>query len=351
MVIKKIVIGLLFCIVCSQCLEPFDFGIEESDVEKVLVVDGVLSNSIGPHKITLSRTQPFGLKFIDPVTNAKIILNNQYEYTEEDNGEYILNDVKIEIGKEYVLEITLADGKIYSSSPTQMPSVVKADSSYVKYELDIFNTLTGIERISKVINIYIDSPLPNNSEGQQTYLRWVTDGLVVFPEESCGGLHMPKTCYIYQAPNAQTLTLQSSENITGNRLIEQQVAQKNNHMINDFKALYVFSTYQYSITKESFSYWSRLQSLANQSGTVFDLPPAALHGNVRNVNDENELVLGYFDVAAVDTVRARVIGADYRTNINGIVPCSPFNRRRWPTECCECLVLEGAGTERPEWLK
>lgn len=347
---RKPLYYILICLLCTQCLEPFEFDLKEEDVEKVLVVDGVLSNSSGPHQITLSRTQPFGSKFIDPVTNAKIFLNGEYEYLEQAEGVYILENVPTSIGEEYSIEIVLDDGNSYVSSPSIMPMPVKADSSYVKFEQAIFNTLTGRDRSAKVINVYVDTPLPMNTQGQATYLRWVTDGLSVFPEESCGGLHIPKSCYIYQAPNAQNLTLQSSENISGNRLIDQQVAQKTDHTQNDFKALYVFSTYQYSISKESFTYWSRLKSLANQAGTVFDLPPAALQGNVRNVDKDDELVLGYFDVAAVDTVRARVLGADYRSNISGIVPCSFFNRRNWPAECCQCLTLEGAGTKRPDWL-
>lgn len=342
--------GILICLIFSQCLEPFEFDINEEDVEKLLVVDGVLSNSSGPHEIILTRTQRFGLKFNDPVTNANIILNNEYEYIESSNGVYVLENVPIEVGQEYSIEITLADGEVYRSLPTQMPIPVKADSNYVRFEEEIFTTAQGIERSSKAINVYVDTPLPMNTNGQETYLRWVTDGLSVFPEEFCGPLHMSKSCYVYDPPNAQNLTLQSSENISGNRLIEQKVSQKSDHIPNDFRALYVFNTYQFSITKESFIYWSRLKSLANQAGTVFDLPPAPLPGNIININDEDELVLGYFDVAAVDTVRARVIASEYRANFNGIVPCSIFNRRNWPPECCECLFLEGAGTERPAWL-
>lgn len=348
---KDILLLIIVSCLFSQCLEPFDFDIKDSDVEKVLVVDGILSNSAGPHKVTLSRTQPFGSKFIDPVTNATVLLNGIEEFVDQGNGEYILQNYSPDIGSEYFLSLTLSDGTSYNSSPLIMPLSIKPDSNYVKFESDIFTSLTGIERNTKVMNVYLDTPLPNDDSGQDYYLRWITDGLSVFPEESCGGLHMPKSCYVSEATNPQNIRLQSSENISGNRLVNQQVAQKSRYTINEFKAFYVFSTYQYSITKESFDYWLDLKTLANQSGTVFDLPPAALQGNVKNNDDETELVLGFFDVVAVDTVRARVIGATFRENISGIVPCSQFNRRNWPSECCQCLVLEGSNTQRPDWLK
>jgi len=347
---RDIILLIILASLCSQCLDKFDFEIEEGDVEKVLVVDGVLSNSQGPHKVTLSRTQPFGTKFIDPVTNARVLLNSQEEFIDQGNGDYILENFTPQIGSEYFLSISLSDGSSYESDPAIMPISIKPDSNYVKYEKDIFTSPTGSERITNVMNVYLDTALPNN-DNQEYYLRWVTDGLSVFPEESCGGLHMPKSCYLYEPPKTQNVSLQSSENISGNRLVDQQVAQKSSFTINEFKALYVFSTYQFSITKESFDYWSDLKSLANQSGTVFDLPPAALQGNIKNITEENELVLGYFDVVAIDTVRARVIGAEFRENINGIVPCSPFSRRSWPQECCECLVLDRSSTVRPDWLE
>lgn len=333
-----------------QCLEPFEFDIDDSEVEKVLVVDGVLSNSSGPHTVTLSRTQPFGSKFLDPVTGASISLNNEFDFEEVGEGRYILDNFQARMGDSYSIQISLSDGKEYISAAASMPPSVKPDSSFVRYEQDIFTTLTGNERLSKVINVYLDTPLPNRENGQEYYLRWITEGLSVFPEESCGGLHIPKTCYVIDPPNAQNLILQSSENIAGNRLVKQFVAQKSQYTNSEFKALYVFSTYQYSITKESFEYWSDLKSLANQSGTVFDLPPAALQGNVVNQDDPEELVLGYFDVAAIDTIRAKVIGAEFRENINGVMTCPQFSRFRWPSECCQCLVLEGSTTERPAWL-
>lgn len=340
---------ILSCCLC-QCLEPFEFDIEDADVEKVLVVDGVLSNSSGPHTVTLSRTQAFGNKFIDPVLGARISLNNQYNFVEAGNGEYVLDNFTAQTGFDYSIQITLTDGSAYESRVAQMPQSVKPDSTFVRYEQDIVTSLTGNERISKVINVYLDTPLPNRENGQDYYLRWITEGLSVFPEESCGGLHMPKTCYVPDPPNAQNLILQSSENISGNRLMNQLVAQKSKYTNAEFKALYVFSTYQYSLTRESFEYWSDLKSIANQSGTVFDLPPAALQGNVMNQNDPTELVLGYFDVAAIDTVRARIIASEFRENINGVLTCSQFSRFSWPSECCQCLVLEGAGTVRPAWL-
>jgi len=191
-----ILLFILSCLFC-QCLEPFDFDIEVDSVEKILVVDGVLSNSPGPHLVTLSRTQPFGQKFIDPVTNAKVFLNETQEFIDQGNGEYILQNFRPKVGEEYSIHLTLSDGTSYSSNSLVMPVSIQPDSSYVRYESDIFTAPNGSERITTVMNVYIDTPLPVNDINEDYYLRWITDGLSVFPEESCGGLHIPKTCYVF----------------------------------------------------------------------------------------------------------------------------------------------------------
>jgi hypothetical protein len=342
---------LVFILVLSgSCLEPFEFPIDDTLTEQLLVVDGLLTPSTGSQFFTLARTVSFKNKFIDPVLGASIVLNDTYPYTEIGDGKYELKNVDINVGESYFIDIRLSDGTHYKSLPTIMPRGIQPDSTFVRFENGIRTTPTGAERISKVMNVYLDTDLPNNDNEGDLYFRWLTEGLYVFPEESCGGLHQPKSCYIDVPPNGQDLVIQSSENIQGDRLINQRIATKNSFEINEFKALYILSTYQFSITKESFTYWSNLKTLANQSGTVFDLPPAALTGNMFNVDNPDELVLGYFEVADVDTIRASVLSSEFKSEINGIVPCSQFMRNRWPAECCECLVLDGATTNRPDWL-
>ncbi len=341
----------LFAVVLlSSCLEAFEFPFDDSETEKLLVVDGLLTPSTGSQFITLARTVSFKNKFVDPELGASIVLNDVHPFVEIGEGMYELSNVDINVGEEYFIDILLTDGTHYRSTPTLMPAGVQPDSTYTRFEEGILTTPTGAERISKVLNVYLDTDLPTENSEEEVYFRWLTEGLYVFPEESCGGLHQPKTCYVDVPPNGQDLVIQSSENIQGNKLTRQRVATKNTFEINEFKSLFVFSTYQFSITKESFTYWSNLQTLANQSGTVFDLPPAPLKGNVFNVDNSDELVLGYFEVADVDTIRARVISSEFKSEINGIVPCSQFMRNRWPAECCQCLVLERSSAIRPDWL-
>ena len=352
MVRRGIIYIVFFSLFFSNCLEPFEFETQVEE-EKILVIDGQLTTSNGPHFVRVSRTTAFGQKFIDPIRGVEVNLISDaaiYNYTENAEGAYVLNGFKPEVGREYSVEVTLPSGQQYISSPAIMPDMVEADSAYHSFDTDIVISSTGVEREAKVLDVFVNTNIPNNAEGEISYMRWFTEELFIFPEEGCGGLHQPKSCFVSVPGNPQNITLFSSENIDGQKLEGLQVATKTHMPIFHFKAALFFSVYQYRIDKDAFDYWTKLRSLTSQSGTVFDLPPASLRGNIQNADDPAELVLGYFELASTDTVRTRVLSSEYKENVNGIVFCSQFDRRNWPEECCQCLVLDGASTVRPSWL-
>ena len=343
---------IFICALLSSCLEPFEFE-PNKDPEKILVIDGQLTNTLGPHYVRISQTKEFGKKFSEFIKGAEVNLIAQdavYNYSENAEGAYVLNDFNPEIGKEYYVEVTMPSGQVYTSNPAIMPEKVEPDSAYHQFDNDIVVSATGIELIAPVINVYVDTNIPNSIDGQTNYMRWFTEELFIFPEESCGGLHAPKSCYVSVPGNAQNISVLSTENIDGDKVIGLQVARKTKLPLVQFKTALFFSVIQYVIDKEAYNYWTKLSSLTSQSGTVFDLPPASLRGNIKNVSDPSEQVLGYFELATTDTVRTKVLTSEYKKNVNGIVYCSQFDRRNWPAECCQCLVLEGASTERPDWL-
>ncbi len=63
---------------------------------------------------------------------------------------------------------------------------------------------------------------------------------------------------------------------------------------------------QYALTESTFSYWRNLEILNENSGSLFDPPPAAVLGNISNVNNNDEPVLGFFQVSGVSEKRVFV---------------------------------------------
>jgi len=101
-------------------------------------------------------------------------------------------------------------------------------------------------------------------------------------------------------------------------------------------------------TKEAYAYWDKVNEIAYLTGSIFDTPPAPIKGNIYNIKNEEEIVLGYFEVSSVDTLRMW-------TNRNDLNPLAIYDRcndeylyQAWNDDACrDCLVLDNASTERP----
>lgn len=88
----------------------------------------------------------------------------------------------------------------------------------------------------------------------------------------------------------------------------------------------------------------------NNSGSVFDAPPAPIFGNIRNINDDEEMVLGYFEVANVQVTRIYTTKADVPYFIEEVCkygPSRPIND--YPRTCLRCSEFNNSTNETPEW--
>jgi len=60
---------------------------------------------------------------------------------------------------------------------------------------------------------------------------------------------------------------------------------------------------QYSISNNEYGFWNNLKKTGEAGGDIFALQPFTVISNIHNMNDNNEMVLGYFEVSAVSQKR------------------------------------------------
>jgi hypothetical protein len=104
---------------------------------------------------------------------------------------------------------------------------------------------------------------------------------------------------------------------------------------------------QLAISKQEYDYWNIIKGQTNNSGGIFDTPPATAFGNMTNLKDKSEQVLGYFSVAGVNKV-------GYSLLRNGIKN-QPFEKRYVGALgyifCDECTPNEFRTETKPlNWL-
>ncbi len=103
------------------------------------------------------------------------------------------------------------------------------------------------------------------------------------------------------------------------------------------------------MSEDAYRYWSQVDQLVSNSGTIFDPPPAPIRSNVFNVNNPEEFVLGYFEAVSIDTVRRAFFAPD-------VEPPNPLDclyapwRRDYPPRCLDCISVPNSTFERPDYF-
>jgi hypothetical protein len=60
---------------------------------------------------------------------------------------------------------------------------------------------------------------------------------------------------------------------------------------------------QYALTAEAYKFWESLRKNTEQLGSIFDAEPTQLAGNIHNINDNSDIVIGYISAGSVASKR------------------------------------------------
>lgn len=347
----------IFCMV-SSCIDIINLTLE--DDQEFLVVDGDFSNHAGNYQLKLYYATGQKVKARREIEGAAIQLFEEGvvmgAYEEIKAGLYQITNptLKGETGKGYHIEIVLPNGETYQSTPEIMPELIAGDSVFFDYSLIEVPTGEGFIK-RNFIEAFVATPLPASRE-KPYWIRWNTVRFFSFPEVICGPLGPPpNTCFVTAEPVGQEIYILDGANLAADYLPKWKIGQ---HLIPaddlEFRGRHYFLVNQQSITEEAHTYWRKIDRIANQSGSIFDAPPAPVLGNIKNVTNPEEIVLGYFEVSNVDSLRNFVTKSslsDFFLFTENVCTNSsnPFsNNGRF---CCDCTRLENSSLERPSWWK
>lgn len=189
------------------------------------------------------------------------------------------------VGESYQLNIQLMDGSVYQSEVETIPEPVALGSIKDEFIENRGVTDDDVPFVSYSHDIFV--ALENTP--QQHFVRIETRGWsnlrVDYEFEPAG----PLTCWQLQDPINREVILASNNGITGN-FYDRKVA----NIPVDFRASYVVDVFANAMSREAFTFWTEAQRQLNRGGGVFDPPFAPIISNIRNVDDPDELVLGYF---------------------------------------------------------
>ncbi len=350
---RPVVIPLVGLLLLTSCVDPYEPDFRST--LDILVVDGTVTNLAEPQIIRLNRSKAdrvtgrFGVFPITKATVEVVVDEGQVIVAHETtDGRYQLpGDFKGQAGHGYQLRLRLSDGTQYASTVQVMPAVPPITTVRAQYNPASIapNQLGGY---TAGHDVYIDTQDPAD---QHNYYRWdwndyekqdwcrscvqgvyavnnVLPGVYTHfgqyfvsgntPYEECftpnpsdfGGYGQPSVPggYWYYDYNCRSQCWEILHNYSLNLFDDQY--SNGGPIVNRKVAQIPYYTHQpclveirqSSLTADAYRYFKLFQEQTQNAGGLADAPPTALVGNVHNVADGRESVVGYFTASAVSSI-------------------------------------------------
>lgn len=321
-------LSILLVFACTQCVDPIDIDID--DPKPLLVVDGLISNQPGPYTVKLSQSSPINSFEFTQVSQAEVIIeaeNGEQEVLREDTtGIYktAVGGIQGVEGKRYRLKINLANGNQYTSDWELLKAAPPIDSIYFRYEAQ--QTARGLQQGAA---IFLDASDP---ESLTQFYRWEWESTWLFVAPLSSGLKflgndevefVPHNEVCWNTGISQNIHVASSVGNATDAIAEFPLSFIPGYGL-ELRSRYSLLVKQFALTEKEFLYWRGIKEANENSGSLYDTQPQSSTGNISNINDPGEPVLGYFSVSGQTEKRIFIerfdlpleaaIGFEYTTN-------------------------------------
>ncbi|MEM6628877.1 MAG: DUF4249 family protein [Bacteroidota bacterium] len=251
---------------------------------------------------------------------------------------------EVRAGKAYKMVLEL-EGKVYESSFDTLYSVPKADSLSIGWERrEVLNESENI--IEQFFwKVFIHTPLVPENSPTVPNLRWDFTGVYRFVETPPTSPFVEqRSCYVPDKINIEEISILNREEPTTQQLTNYLVMEE--PITHKVSSGYLLTVFQQSISDNAFQYWDKARQVISRSGGFLETPPGKIRGNIFQVDDPSEEVLGLFYVSDVDTARILVRARDFPFGVLGFCPSAPTDAEIDET-CRNCLLWPNSSYEQP----
>lgn len=296
-------------LILSSCID--EYWPEVNKYENLIVVEGGITNEAGPYTIKISKSSPIDSSAYIPYPNCTITIsddNGSIEILQEvTDGEYqtSIDGIHGEIGRKYKLTISTPDSKVYESDYEELKKPVLIEDVYaeVEYHDDgaYDHTLAGYQfyldtETTADTNFYLWQMEATFHFQSDFNIRWYYDGRVrpFNPSDSlfnCWTTYKIRDLYTFN-----TTSLQNDQLV---KFPLNYVNTEDRHLTIKYSLL----VKQNTISKKAFQFWDAIKEQNADQGSLYSHQPYQIRGNIRNIDNDEEPVLGYFMVSGVDSKR------------------------------------------------
>ncbi|MEL7146495.1 MAG: DUF4249 domain-containing protein [Bacteroidota bacterium] len=276
---KKLLAIILTVSILSSCEDELAPDLEER--VNLLVVDGWIYNTPGPQTVRVARSVAFeDTQNLSQVTGAVVIVRNRnledVRLTEISPGLYQTDEnFQGQVGQSYQVEIRPGNGRVYLSDFQTLRPVPEILT--LSMELDETSTNNPDFLPEQFFPVTIVQDFPESVD----FYRWK----VARNEE------------FFNEP--EDIILLTDRFINGNRFRN----ELKEYLFLEGDTVHVRLE---SMTQEAYNFLRFFRRQTTDLGTSGGTNPGVLQGNLRNRDDENEVVLGFFGASAVTTIQQTV---------------------------------------------
>jgi hypothetical protein len=287
----RIIVSLLL----AGCVESFSPPSITNDIHS-LVVSGYLNSTTNNASIQLSRTVPLSHIGQNPVEEKALVNIDEengptYLLKETAPGNYAIATLPINNARRYRLRVQTSDNKQYQSD--YVPINISPPIDSVGWARSLNND--GVE-------IHVST---HDDTGLSRYYHWTYEETweytAVYESEF---IILSTTQVGGRPPNASIFTCWSGATsqqilVAASERLNQDIISRKKLLVIPGRSQKLFRLYtilvkQHTLTRDAYQYFSQLQKTNEGLGGLFDPQPGSVVGNIHNINDPFEPVMGYF---------------------------------------------------------
>lgn len=316
-------ICLLMAAITSTCKKPFNPAVVNAP-NSYFVVEGVINNGNDSTIVKLSKTVNISSSTqTSGVDNCTVQVEGQqgatYQLLAQGNGYYMLPQLNLDAAKKYRLHITTSDWKEYASDYVEVRKTQPIDSiGFVvkNNQLQIYANTHDATNNSRYYRWSYDETWRFHAKFQSYFIvDQIIKKVVVRPPAE-------QNYYCFASDKSSTIVLGSSAKLSQDVIFQQPITTIAPES-EKIGMRYSINLKQYALTKEAYQFWENLKKNTEQLGSIFDAQPSQLTGNIHNVNDAAEPVIGYISITNIQNKRVFI------DNLN--IP--PEWRVKYPYDC------------------
>lgn len=342
---KYILLLALLAVLFDNCTEPYP--LTSLTYEEYFVVDATVTDSLQYQTIKLSKSSVLNSDTLNYVNNASLSISSStgdiYSFHQIASDSTYISDIpfKAEQGKSYQLKITTPDGKEYISTNEETPQEINIDNIYATN----YTNELGIEGIEVYANVSGNgsNTIYTRYEYEETY-KIVTPYTLIYDVNltnvalncqvgTCGtycydinitGVDNPqlhKICYSTQSSNELLLATSSEQSANAVTGVPIKFIAKDDYSISERYSILVKA---YSESYDAYQYYRLTQKISGEGQSFSPTQPGFIYGNISNVSNANEQVVGYFNIVTVKKKRIFFDHSDFNyTKPNYFADCEP----------------------------